>query len=594
LESDYKLLRINLSTQEIIYEEIPYHIIKNYIGGKGVGSKFILDEIKPKIDPLGHENKLIFVAGPLTATYFPTSNRYGILYKSPLTGTFAESYSGGGAAQKMRAAGYFMVIIEDKAEKPIYLYINETSVEFRDASHLWGKNTIETYNFLKQKNQRDLDVMVIGQAGENLVKIANVQNNKHHSAGRCGPGAVMGSKNLKAIVFTGKRKPSLNSKPEFKQLVKKILQKIRDKPEAYGTDGVYKKLGTPTIVEWTNELGCFPYRYFSKGYSEFSKNFDAHALINKILKKRVGCWNCPFTCGKYVEVEDGPYKCNLEGPEYETIAAFGGMCDVREIEAIAKLNEYCDKVGIDTISAGSLCGLAIEAKRRGKLPNNETYSIDYNKPLEILKFLEDIVNRKGIGNDFAEGTKFVSEKYNLDEIAMHVKGLDFAGYDPRAFRGFALSYGVSPEGPTHLRSSFHSIERYLPDHLSYENKVAPMIEQEDRMAIIDSLIVCKFLRIVLDWKTLIEIYNIIFNENITLNELRDISGNMITLSRIFNVREGFSRKDDYLPDRVYKEKIKTKYGTELILDRIQYDKMLDEYYKLRGWNKNGIPKQMKL
>ncbi|TFF87265.1 MAG: aldehyde:ferredoxin oxidoreductase, partial [Promethearchaeota archaeon] len=329
-------------------------------------------------------------------------------------------------------------------------------------------------------------------------------------------------------------------------------------------------------------------RYFKDGHSEYSENFNADAMINKIMKKRVGCWNCPFTCGKYVEIEDGPYQCSLEGPEYETIASFGGICDVRDIKAIAKLNDLCDRAGIDTISAGNLVGLAIEAKKRNKISNFKI-NIDYNKPMEILKFLRKIIHREDLGEDFAKGTKYVAEKYNLQDIAMHVKGLEFAGYDPRAFRGFTLSYGVAPEGPTHLRSAFHSIEKDLPNYLSYEDKVEPMIEQEDRMAIIDSLIVCKFIRNILDWDTLIEIYNTIFDENKNIEYLRDFANRMITLSRKFNVREGFSRKDDYMPDRVFNESIINKYGKKLSLDRKKYDKMLDEYYKVRGWSKQGIP-----
>ncbi|MHA1132381.1 MAG: aldehyde ferredoxin oxidoreductase family protein [Candidatus Helarchaeota archaeon] len=586
---DYKLLRVNLKTRQTHVEEISFNLLKKYIGGKGLGTKYLYDELRPKIDPLGPKNKLIFVAGPLTATFFPTSNRYGILYKSPLTGTYAESYSGGGAAQKMRAAGYFVVIIEDISDERIYLHLTPDEIYFKDASTIWGKDTLETYNLLKRKTRSDLDIMCIGPAGENLVRIANVQNNRYHSAGRCGPGAVMGSKKLKAIVFSGTLKPSLSKKPGFKELVKKILARIHANSQEFGSEGIYKKLGTPSIVDWANALGCFPTRYFTKGYSEYSKNFNANALLNKILKNRVGCWNCPFTCGKYVEVNEEPFQCALEGPEYETIAAFGGMCDVRDIVPIAKLNEYCDRAGIDTISAGSLCGLAIEAKRRKRLSNLDDIRIDYNEPIEILKFLKMLVEMEGIGADFAMGTKFVSAKYQLTDIAMHVKGLDFAGYDPRAFRGFTTSYGVSPEGPTHLRSTFHGIEKDLPDYLSYENKVAPMIEEEDRMAIIDSLIVCKFIRSILDWEILVEIYTKIFDTEVTKDELRALTGNTITLSRKFNVREGFSRKDDYMPERVYREKIQTKDGKVLDLDREKYEKLLDEYYELRGWSPNGIP-----
>ncbi|MHA1730763.1 MAG: aldehyde ferredoxin oxidoreductase family protein [Promethearchaeota archaeon] len=587
---DYILLRVNLADETYGTEEIALEDLKRYIGGKGLGSKYLLDEVPAGVDPLSPANKLIFAAGPLTATTFPTANRYGLIYKSPLTGGFAESYSGGGVVHQMRAAGYFVVIIEGKARRPTYLDISGAGVEFNDASDIWGKlDTLETYEYLKANEQRDLDIVCIGRAGENLVRIANVQNNKFHSAGRCGPGAVMGSKLLKAIAFHGTGRPRLNEKPEFKALVKEAFGKMREHPDLYGKEGVYPTYGTPIIVTWANALPCFPTRYFTKPYSEYHESFDAHALVDTILKKRTACWNCPFGCGKYVEVEDGPYKCALEGPEYETIYAFGGLCDVRDIRAIAMLNEYCDRAGIDTISAGSICGLVIEAKRRGRLPEAEELDIDYNNPEGVLSFLKDIVDLRGLGADAAQGTRHLAEKYGLEDLAMHVKGLDFAGYDPRAFRGFTLSYGVSPEGPTHLRSVYHGIERNLPDRLSYEKKAERMIPEEDRMAAIDSLVVCKFIRGFLDWDLVAKAYNVAFDEDKTASDLREIAAEFVTLARRFNAREGFSRKDDYMPPRAYAEDLTAQDGSTFGLDREKYDKMLDEYYELRGWSRDGIP-----
>lgn len=587
--ADYRLLRVNLTEHASQVEQIPEAWLKRYIGGKGLGSKYMLEEMPPGIDPLAPESKMFFVAGPVTATTFPTGNRYGILYKSPLTGTYAESYSGGGAVQQMRAAGYFVVVVEGASPEWITLHVSNAGVEFLPADHLLGKDTHETYHALEASARRDVDVLCIGPAGEDLVKIANVQNNLYHSAGRCGPGAVLGSKKLKAIAFEGRDRPLLNQDPAFKQQVRKMLQMLRDKPELYGKEGVYRKYGTPIIVDWTNELPCFPTRYFTGAYSEYYKQFNADAIIAQILKKRTGCWNCPFTCGKYVEVEDGPFACALEGPEYETIYAFGGLCDVRDVGAIAKLNDYCDRAGMDTISAGSLCGLAIEARRRDRLPADAGLTIEYNDPESVLAFLQDIAHRRGIGADFAEGTKHVAQKYHLEDLAMHVKGLDFAGYDPRAFRGFTLSYGVSPEGPTHLRSVYHGVERNLPDRLSYEKKAERMLPEEDRMAILDSLIVCKFVRGVLDWDAIVDLYNVIFDAEATVADLRAIAGEVVTMSRQFNAREGFSRKDDYMPDRAYAEDLEDRDGTPFGLDRARYDQMLDEYYALRGWSKDGIP-----
>ncbi|MHA1892536.1 MAG: aldehyde ferredoxin oxidoreductase family protein [Promethearchaeota archaeon] len=592
--SDHDLLRINLTTKEFSIEEIPLSLLKKVIGGKGLGTHYLLQELKPKIDPLSPESKIIFVSGPVTGTSFPTGNRYGILYKSPLTGTYAESYSGGGVAQKLRASGYYAVIIEGKSDLPIYLFISEAGVDFRDASKLWGKDTIETYDLLEARTRKELDILTIGPAGEKLLKIANVQNNKHHSAGRCGPGALMGSKLLKAIVFSGNKRPTLDSKPEFKQLTQEVLKRFKSKPLIYGKEGIYRKFGTPIIVDWANELGCFPSKYYTQGYAEHAEDISAHALIEKILVKRTGCWNCPFTCGKHVKVETGEFKCELEGPEYETIANFGGLCDIHDIEAIAMLNEFCDRMGIDTISAGALCALAIEGKKRNLIPELENSRIDYNKPMEILEFLKDMVAGKKVAVDFGMGIKHVLKIWDLDSIAVHVKGLDFAGYDPRAFRGFALSYGVSPEGPTHLRSVFHGIEKSLPNREEYEGKAEMMIEQEDKMVYIDSLIVCKFIRDVLDWPLMVKIYNIIYDENIDVSHLREILGDIVTNSRRFNTREGFSRKDDYLPERFFKEKLPRKPGTgpPHEINKEKYDIMLNEYYAARKWDENGIPPEL--
>ncbi len=581
------LLRIDLTKQEHKVEDIQPPIT-TWIGGKGYGTHFLLNEVPPRCDPLGPENKLVFACGPLTGTSFPTGNRYGLFFKSPLTGTFAESYSGGDLGRRIRGTGYIAVIIQGVAGTPSYIHVTEDQVKIHDASWLWGKGTFTTRAALLERHGPKCEVALIGPAGERLVRFASVQNNESRSAGRCGPGAVMGSKNIKAIVFEGTKRPALNDDPEFKDIVKEALERLRKNPLVYGKEGMYRKFGTPIIVDWTNELGCFPTRYYSQGFSETSHQISAHALNETILKKRTGCWNCPYTCGKYVEVEDGPFKCKIEGPEYETIANFGGLCDIQDIRAIAKINEFCDDAGIDTISAGSICGLAIEAKRRGMVKELDAIPLDYNDPLSVLAFLDDMVNLKGIEKEFSMGTKHVARKYSLESIAMHVKGLEFAGYDPRAFRGFALSYGVAPEGPTHLRSVYHGIERELPP--SYENRVLPMIEQEDKMAIIDSLIVCKFVRGILDWDFLARLCTVSSGVTLTTEALRGIAAKVVTGSRIFNVKAGFTREDDYMPERVYREKLPRKAGPPHELDKEKYGQMLDEYYAARGWSKDGIPR----
>ncbi len=588
--SQYMLLRVDLIHQSFKTEELPISLVQHYIGGKGLGTHFLLEEVNPTIDPLSHENKLIFAVGPLTGTTFPTSNRLGVLYKSPLTGTYAESYAGGGTAIHMRAAGYLSVIVEGRSPTPIYLHISESGVVFSPAEDLWGKDTIETSKVLIERHACEGDgsnALCIGPAGEKLVRIASIQTSASRSAGRCGPGAVMGSKNMKAIVFQGACVPSLKDTPRFKSILKSVMQEIAAKPELYGKDGVYPRLGTVSIVDWANELGCFPTRYFTACYSEHKTTFDPQALL-KVVKARKGCRHCPFPCGKQVFVSEGPYQCDIEGPEYETVAVFGGVCDIQDIKAIAKINEFCDRVGIDTISAGNLVGLGIEAKRRGRL--SKEFPVSYNDPAGTLEFLADIASRQGMGKWFADGTKVAAQHFHLEDLAMHVKGLEFAGYDPRAFRGFALSYGVSPEGPTHLRSVYHATEIRQPNRFSYENKVEPLIDAEDRMVFLDSLIVCKFLRAALKWDTLCEIYNTAFGTQATIPDLRALANNIVTLSRVFNVKAGFTRADDYMPVRAYTEVLVHRNGQEMILDRAKYGQMLDEYYDKRGWSSEGVPK----
>src|SRR5271157_136084 len=588
--SEFMLLHIDLASEVIDQQELSMDFLQEWIGGKGLGTRLLLDEVDPLIDPFDPQNKIIFVTGPLIGTSFPTANRYGILFKSPLTGTYAETYSGGSVAINMRSAGFFGIVIEGRSENPIYLCLAEGVVNFYDAGDLWGKDTFEVETILQQRHGSSAgnssNVICIGPAGENLVRFACVQNDLYHSAGRCGAGAVMGSKNLKALVFRGNYRTNLQEKPSFKALTREIMKKISNNPQVYGKHGNFQRTGTIGVVDWTNELACFPTRYFTSCQSQFKDNYDAEAML-KILVAHEGCRRCPFPCGKLVKVPDGPFSCKVMGPEYETVAAFGGICDIHDINAIAKINEYCDRMGLDTISAGNLCGLGIEANQRNRL--SLEFPANYNDPKGILRVLDDITYRRGIGNFFAEGITRVAQHFQLEDLAMHVKGLEFAGYDPRAFRGFALSYGVAPEGATHLRSCLYATEIHEPDRFSYENKVDKLIEAEDRMAVLDSLIVCKFLRGVLDWDALCHIYSVIFDQPIEIPELRELAGRVITLSREFNIVAGFGRRDDYLPDRVYLEPLFDKHGIEINLDREKYDRMLDEYYSKRGWTQDGIP-----
>lgn len=559
--------------------------MKLYLGGKGIGTKILWEEVKVKVDPLSPENKLIFVIGPVTGTRLATANRYGVLFKSPLTKCYAESYSGGHLAPKIKASGYDVVICEGKAKRPIYIVINEGIVEFKNAENLWGKTTYETEDYIHEEEGKDFGVLCIGPAGENLVLFACIENDKWRSAGRCGAGAVMGSKNLKAIAFKGTRQPEITNPELYNEVVKETLDEIKAKEAVYGKNGNFPYYGTPGMVNTSNSIGFFPTKYWSQGTYEFKDEISAEKMIDTILIQRKACWNCPFGCGKLCEVKEGPYQCKVEGPEYETIFSFGGICDIRNIDAIAKINDYCDQMGLDTITAGNTVGFAIEAKKAGKI--DENFDIDYNNPDSVLKLLELIVFRKDIGNIFAEGTRLAAKKLGLEKIAVHVKGLEFGGYDPRAFRGMALSFAVSPIGATHLRSTFYAFESTMPDRLSYENKAELLIDWEDRMTIFDSLIICKFLRSVMSWERLAKIYSAIFGIEANEEDIKQIAARTNTLCRLYNVREGLTRKDDMLPARFFEQPLPE--NPEHVLDKNKFKKMLDDYYKLRGWDSDGKP-----
>ncbi len=568
-------------------ETISNEVLRSYLGGKGIGTKILWDEVKEEVNPLGPKNKLIFVTGPATGTRLPTANRYGVLFKSPLTGVYAESYSGGYLAPRIRATGFDVIICEGKARHPVYLIIDESGIQFKNAEKLWGKTTYDAEDYIQEQHGKDFGVLCIGPAGENLVRFACIENDKWRSAGRTGAGAVMGSKNLKAIAFRGSKKPNVENPKLFEKVVKETLEAIRQNEGAFGKKGAFPYYGTPGMVNTSNAIGFFPTRYWSQGKQEYKDEIGPDKMIETILIQRKACWNCPFGCGKLCEVKDGPYQCKVEGPEYETIYAFGGLCDIRDIKAIAKINDYCDQMGLDTISAGNLAAFAIEARKAGKIDLN--FNLDYNSPDSVLKLLELITYRKGIGDVLADGTRIAAEKLGLERMAVHVKGLDFGGYDPRAFRGMALSFAVSPIGPTHLRSTFYALEISMDDRLSYENKVETLISWEDRMTIMDSLIVCKFIRSVMSWERIAELYSAIFGVEATEDDVKEIAARITTLSRMYNVREGLTRNDDMLPERFFEETLPE--NPEHVLDRAKFNKMLDEYYELRGWNAEGIPRE---
>jgi aldehyde:ferredoxin oxidoreductase len=585
-----KLLRINLTRMKFSKEELDGKLVEDFIGGKGLGTWFLYNEVGEMVEPLSPRNKLIFAVGPATGTSYPTANRYGVFFKSPLTGIYGESYSGGHVAHRMRATGSEVFIVEGKARRRTYLVVNEKGVEFRDARDLWGLDTFATDDAIRRElGNRNLGVACIGPAGENLVRFALIENDYWRSAGRGGCGAVMGSKKLKAIAFQGDKEPEIRDETLFDEVVGESLKAIR---ESKATN-TYREYGTLGMVDTVNEAGVFPVRYWSEGVSTHRDNLNGSAMRERVLVSTRACWNCPIACGKLCEVRNGEHKgLRVEGPEYETVYAFGGLCDIGDIEPVMVINDYCDRAGIDTITSGNIVAFAIEAEKRGKLKTG--IGMDYGDLEKVMRLLKMITKREGAGDILAEGVRRASQKLRLPELDITVKGLEPAGYDPRGVIGMGLSYAVSCRGACHLRSTVQVQElRGMIDRFAYDQKPQYVVDFENRYVIFDSLIICRFIRDAATWERLPRILKALTGVDLTVGKLKETANRIVTLTRLFNIREGITTADDDLPRRFFEQPLLQGGSKGNTVDKAKFREMLNEYYALRGWNAEGMLESVK-
>lgn len=570
-----RLLRINLSTKKSFVESLPESILQSYLGGKGLGSYILLRENPPRIDPLAPQNRLIITLGPLADTPFYGSSRYAIFTKSPQTGIYSESYSGGKITLSMSRTGYDAIIIEGRSLHPIFLEISDQGVSFHPASDLWGKETYEAEERILEKvNNEGAGAIVIGPAGENKVKFAVIESEHWRSLGRAGIGAVMGSKKLKGIAFHGKIRREVAHPEALKTLTKEFRKKVAEHPVVQ----TYKKYGTPMLVSIMNTIGAFPTQYWSKGTLEGWESISAESLLEHCDVYPLACPHCFMACGKISEVKEGKHQgLRIMGPEYETIYAFGGLCMVKSIEDIIYLNDICDRMGMDTITAGNLVAFAIEASRKKKIKER----IEYGDADKIAEILIKIAYRRGIGRILSEGVRKASVLWGMEEEAVHVKGLEPAGFDPRVLKGMGLAYATSDRGACHLRATFYKSE--LSGQISpgqIKGKARLFVEYEDKMTLFDLLILCRFYRDLITWNDLHRIIQYTCGLNLKKKDLKKIASKVIDLARSFNLREGMSKKDDRLPRRFFREVLQ---GTEKIIRPKDLDFMVREYYRLRGW-----------
>jgi len=576
-----KLLRINLTTRSYIVEEIPEEILKTYLGGKGLGSYLLLENVRTGIDPLSEDNKLIFVAGPATGTGMWGSSRYGVYSKSPQTGLYGESYSGGKVAPLMRKTGYDAIILEGAADVPLSLEISDCKVEFRNANHLWGKDTFETEDrVLEEVGVPEAQAIVIGPAGENLVRFACIENNYWRSAGRTGMGAVMGSKKVKAIVFHGQAQAEVADPELLKDLIKSLTAKAK------GNVGVkaYQTYGTTQMVKTMNCAETFPTKYWSKGIYENWKELSGDTLLAEHEVKPNACPTCFLACGKLTTVSKGIYSgLKVEGPEYETIYAFGGLCCIGDLAEILHLNDLCDRLGMDTITAGNLVAFTMEAVLRGKVEAN----LSYGDALGVADLLVDIAKVRGLGVILSQGIKPAAKVWDLEDIAIHVKGLEPSGYDPRVLKGMGLAYATSTRGACHLRATFYKAELSgMIDPAITQGKAEMFIDFENRLTLFNAQILCVFYRDMILWPELRQLVKALTGWDYTQPELEEIANRIVTLTKVFNLREGATREQDTLPKRMFREPLNE--GRDVITVE-ELDFMLDEYYKLRGWDSQRRP-----
>lgn len=568
--------------------------VELFIGGRGLGVKILIEELKPGTDPIGPENKLLFMTGPATGTAFPTSGRFHVITKSPQTGGIGETDCGGTFGPELRFAGYDGVIIEGKAAEPVYLWIREGEAEIRPAGQYWGKGTWDTEDGIrKELGDSGIKIASIGPAGENLVLCATIVNDKHRAASRTAAGAVMGSKRLKAIVVRGTKKPPVADEKKLKEAVQKALKMLK---ESRITGHDLPTYGTAITVGSINEQGLFPTRNFQTGVFPTAEKISGATLAKTILTKSKGCWGCPIDCGRVIRVTQSPYQVEGEGPEYEEIWALGAQCYIDDLNAITKANNLCDELGMDPISYGNTVGCAMELGERGKISKEKLGGLElkFGNPQAIVELTWRTAYRLGFGNDIALGAKRLAEKYGAPELAMHVKGLELPAYDPRGAQGQGLAYATSNRGGCHLGACMISPEIFgVPEQLNRfatEGKAQWVKKLQDLFAICDSAVFCNFATFAIWVPEILEMLNAITGWGWSPDELLKAGDRIYTLERLFINREGFGRKEDTLPKRLLEEPMPEGPSKGHV---VKLGSMLDEYYALRGW-KDGKPTPKRL
>jgi len=576
-----KILRIELSRKKTSSQPLTKEQTELFLGGRGLGVDILFRELPRGTNPLSPENKMVFATGPLTGTGAPTSGRYSVITRSPLTGTIFDSNSGGHFGVQLKRSGWDAVVVEGKAEKPSYLWIRDESIEIRNADHIWGSNTHTTEDTVKSETDKEAKVACIGPAGERQVLISAIINDKHRAAGRGGVGAVMGSKNLKAIAVLGTHETPIANREEFTAAARVGLEAISKNPV---TKDSLPNYGTAVLVNVINEIGALPTMNFRRGYFEDADAISGETIRERIFEKRVACDACTIACGRETKIPGRDR--HGEGPEYETIGAFGAACGVRDLEAITEANYLCNEYGLDTISTGSTIACAMELSDTGHLTSGPRFG-DSEAMVNLVKMIGE---RTGIGNELAEGSFRFAERHGHPEFSMSVKALEIPAYDPRGIQGMGVAYATSNRGACHLRAYMTSPEVLgnpaLIDRFKIDGKASLTILLQNISAATDSMVLCRFSQFAMNPEHYARLLRAVTDIPFSARDLMDIGERIFNLERVFNVREGFGREADSLPKRVLETPLPEGHSKNVT---VALDPMLDEYYRLRGWTSNGIP-----
>ncbi len=549
------LLRVNLSEGTITKEALNLDEGIKFIGGRGLGTKILFDEVDPKVDPFSVDNKVIFATGPLSGTATPTGGRYMVITKSPLTGTIASSNSGGYWGAELKLAGYDAVIIEGKAAKPVYLNIADDSVTLEDASNIWGKLVDETTTILENIHGEKARIATIGPAGENLSKIASVMNERGRAAGRSGVGAVLGSKNFKAIVVRGTKKVNIKDSDKLKDIFANCITKIREN----GVTGQgLPAYGTAVLVNILNEHGALPTKNFQESQFDLAEEISGETLAEKYLKKKDPCYRCPIGCGRYCEAD----YAKGAGPEYETIWGYGSDCGVSDLGAIIKANYWCNEYGLDTISAATTIAAAMELYQKGYIKEEDLDGgpeLTWGNADAIIEWTKRMGERKGLGALLSEGSYKLCENYGVPELSMSVKKQEMPAYDPRGIQGIGLNYATSNRGGCHVRGYTISPEILgLPqplDRFATEGKAEWTKIFQDFTAAIDSVGLCLFTSFALGADDYADLYNAVCGTNLSGNDFIEHGERIWNLERLFNLKAGIDPSQDTLPKRLLEDPV---------------------------------------